>query len=264
MEPDNEQQKTASRGGRLRRLIDLKRWDARRAVGWVEDDFHHFGVTVEHHDGRVTAVRVDTVRYPWATCCEVAAPLQQLCGQPLVGRASDIGALVEMRLQCTHVFDLTGLVLAHIVRGGERRRYEVLVDDFEVLGWNGRHPQLGATRASLSQDGRPVMAWQVDRNCIIAPAEYAGQGLDTGFRAWTEAMATEPAEHATILRRAILVAGGRTVDHDLIASAAVAGQPALCHSFQPVRREQALRMLGSTRDYSETGQGMLGQVDSPP
>jgi hypothetical protein len=197
------------------------------------------------------------VRYPWATCAEVAAPLQQLVGQPLVARASAIGGLVDMRLQCTHVFDLTGLVLAQISRGSASRRYEVLVEDLEVLGWEDGHPVFGATQASLRRDGAEAMHWHIDRNRIVAPPQYAGQALDAGFRAWTEAMELDPAEYATILRRAILVAGGRTVDHDLVASAAALHMPALCHSFQPVRREQALRMMGSTRDYAASSEGML-------
>ena len=41
-------------GGRLRRRIDLRREGDGAAVGWLEDDFHHFGVTIEHRDGVMT------------------------------------------------------------------------------------------------------------------------------------------------------------------------------------------------------------------
>ncbi|MES2258453.1 MAG: DUF2889 domain-containing protein [Pseudomonadota bacterium] len=264
MEQQEKQHQTGNRGGRLRRLIDLKNVDFGRAVGWVEDDFHHFGVSVEHDGSVVTAVRVDPVRYPWATCAQVATPLQELVGKPLVARASDIGMLVDMRNQCTHVFDLTGLVLAHIRRDEERRRYEVLVDDLEILRWEGGRPKFGGTHASLKKNGACVMRWKIDSNRISAPPQFAGQALDTGFRAWTEAMDPEPAEYATILRRAILVAGGRAVDHDLVPSAGALGMPALCHSFQPVRREHALRMMGSTRNYEASADGMLASVDVLP
>lgn len=258
------EQGTGSRGGRLRRLIDLENRDEGRATGWVEDDFHHFGVTVEHDGAVVTAVRVDPVRYPWATCAQVAQPLQALAGKPLVARASDIGTLVEMREQCTHVFDLTGLVLAHIRRGGPARRYEVLVDDLEILRWENGRPKFGGTHARLNRDGVTVMAWQIDRNRITGPQQFAGQALDTGFRAWTEAMDLDAAEYATILRRAILVAGGRAVDHDLVPSAGALELPALCHSFQPTYRDQALRMVGSTRNYEASADGMLARVGSVP
>ncbi|WP_075791013.1 DUF2889 domain-containing protein [Massilia putida] len=259
-----QEHENGSRGGRLRRLIDLENLDEGRAVGWVEDDFHHFGVAVEHDGTTVTAVRVDPVRYPWATCAQVGAPLQDLVGKPLVARASEIGTLVEMREQCTHVFDLAGLVLAQIRRAESRRRYEVVVDDLEILRWENGRPQFGATEARLDLNGERVMAWQVDHNVIVGPQQFAGQALDTGFRAWTEAMDLPAAEYATILRRAILVAGGRAVDHDQVPSAGALKLPALCFSFQPQRREQAVRMVGSTRNYEASADGMLASLGSLP
>lgn len=255
----------ASPEGRLRRLIDLQRWDENTVVGWVEDDFHHFGVTIEHADGRVRAVRVATVRYPWATCAEVGAPLQALVGCAVPRRASDIGAMVDMRAQCTHVFDLSGLVLAHISRAEPHRRYEVLVSDPDVLRWEGEYqPVFGPLRAELTQDGAQVMYWEVADNLIKAPTQFAGQSLGGGFRAWTESMDEASAEYATILRRAILVAGGRAIDHDRIATAAAMHQPALCHSFQPERREVAVRVMGQKRDYAASGRDMLSELGKKP
>lgn len=35
-------------GGRLRRLFDLRQADERTVVGWIEGDFHHFGITLTH------------------------------------------------------------------------------------------------------------------------------------------------------------------------------------------------------------------------
>ncbi len=125
--------------GRYRRLIDLRRQDDRTAVGWMEDDFHHFGVTVVHDGGVVVDVRAMAVRYPWTTCPGATEPLKALVGKPLVSRSSDIGGLIDMRVQCTHLFDLAGLVLAHAARGGDHRRYEVTVLDRAVtrLGADG-------------------------------------------------------------------------------------------------------------------------------
>lgn len=251
--------------GRLRRLIDLQRWDESSVVGWVEDDFHHFGVTIEHAEGRVRAVRVVTERYPWATCTEVGAPLQALVGCAVPRRASDIGALVDMRAQCTHVFDLSGLVLAHISRADVHRRYEVLVSDPDVIRWEGEYrPVFGPLRAELIQDGAQVMHWEVSDNLIKTPAQFAGQSLGVGFRAWSEILDEASAEYATILRRAVLVAGGRAIDHDRIATAADMHQPALCYSFQPERRELAVRVVGQKRDYAASGRDMLSELDKKP
>lgn len=249
----------------MSRLIDLRQEDERTAVGWVEDDFHHFGVTVEHDAGIVTAVRMAAVRYPWTSCPGAREPLQSLVGCPLVGRASDIGRFIDMRSQCTHVFDLTGLVLAHVAAGRKHRRYVVRVTDREKLaGFSLENPVVGPGHAWLLQDGQHVMHWQLEGQSIVAPAPQPRQSLETGFRAWTESMAPEAAEYAFILRRAILVAGGRFLNHDDYANADAMGVPALCHSFQPERRVQALRMVGTTRPPKLADKGMLARVGDVP
>lgn len=243
-------------GGRLRRLIVLRHTAPGQVTGWLEDDFHHFGVTIEH-DGRViTAVRMAAPRTPWSTCPGAVQPLQQLVGNPLIARASDIGALIDMRQQCTHVHDLAGLTLAHVKRVQVERRYEAQVDDRQVMGWDGLHPRLGPTQVRLLRDNQIVMGWAVDQDTITNPP-WQGQTLGRGFRQWTESLDEETAEQANILRRAILVAGGRTLDHDRFHDAAEYGQPPLCYSFQPERSAQALRCQGSTRDYAEGSEGML-------
>ena len=67
-----------NRGGRARRLIDLQRWDNRTVVGWLEDDFHHFGVTVMHQEGHVVDVAVAAPRHPYSTCPGSASALRRM------------------------------------------------------------------------------------------------------------------------------------------------------------------------------------------
>jgi Protein of unknown function (DUF2889) len=249
----------------LYRLIDLRKVDARTAVGWVEDDFHHFGVTVRHEAGRITGISMVAERYPWATCPGAAEPLQALVGCAVVERASDIGGLINMRLQCTHVFDLTGLVLAHIFAGREHRRYIVRVSDREKLpGFNLENKLVGPGHAWLLQDGEPVMHWELYGFTVVGPDLHHPQSLETGFRAWTESLPTQAAEHAFILRRGILVGGGRMLRHDDYANADAMGVPALCHSFQSAQRVQAIRMMGATRDPNLCDLGMLTRVNDVP
>jgi hypothetical protein len=252
-------------GGRGHRQIDLKAWDEHTVVGWLEDDFHHFGVTVTHDDGVVTDVRMSSPRTPWATCGGAALPLRSLIGKPLIARSSDIGKLIEMRLQCTHVYDLTGLVLAHAAHGRTHRRYHVIADDREVLPHEGQRSlaDFGPGHVELFCDGERVLCWDIDRDRIVAPAEAAGRPLQKGFREWTETMDEEQAEYATIVRRALLVIGGRSMNHDDFINADAMGQPALCHSFQPGQRERAWRHFGNTRNYEDTPEQMLRFVDYP-
>jgi hypothetical protein len=251
----------------MRRLVDLRREDNETAVGWMEDDFHHFGVTVKHRDGIITDVRMVAARHPWTACPGAAEPLRALIGQPLVERASDIGRLIEMRLQCTHVFDLTGLVLAQAAQGRERLRYHAIISDREMqsdAGVSADRSRFGRGVATLLCNGQQVLQWAIDDSLITAPAEHAGHSLDQGFRAWTEAMPLLPAEHAFILRRAILVAGGRAIDHNDYPNADAMGVPALCHTFQPGTRETAWRVKDATRNYEQNASDMLIRLEMIP
>lgn len=251
-------------GGRSWRKIDLRNEDANTAVGWLEDDFHHFGVTIIHHRGVIADVRTAAPRYPWITCPEAGDGLRALIGRPLVSRATDIGALVDMRHLCTHMFDLAGLVLAQACRAAAHRRYEACVSDRPVTQWLAPADGiLGPGRAVLYRDEWEVLAWDVDARAITGPAAHAGRSLDRGFRAWIDGLPEEEAECASVLRRAILIAGGRNIDYDRIETADETGVPPVCYSFQPQRRAQARHMHGSVINYEE-GEGMLAEVHRIP
>lgn len=251
-------------GGRSWRKIDLRNADDHTAVGWLEDDFHHFGVTVVHDGSVIQDVRVASPRFPWETCPAAGNGLRDLIGKPLVARATDIGQMLDMRLHCTHMFDLAGLVIAQAHRGTRHRRYEACVTDRPViLGKTVGETVFGPGRATLLRDGVEVLAWDIDGETITGPADIAGHGLERGFRAWTEAMSEDKAECATVLRRAIRIALGRTFNYDLIERADDMGLPALCHTFQPEFRKLARHMHGSVVNY-ESGQGMLSEVDKIP
>jgi hypothetical protein len=254
-----------NRGGRARRLIDLRRWDEQTAVGWLEDDFHHFGVTVVHQKGRVVDVAMAAPRYPYSTCPGSALALRRLIGAPLIRRSSDIGGLIDMRLQCTHVFDLAGLVMAHTAAGRVHRSYEVTVEDRDSVRPEGQQRRtLGPGSAVLRQDGKEVLTWNIDGDLITAPPEWAGQSVREGFRERTEAMEIEAAEHATILRRTILIAGGRGVEHAGRPLPRERNVPAVCHTFQPGQREHAQRMDNQVRNYEKSSAGMLAHVGTKP
>lgn len=253
------------RGGCARRVIDLRRHDAHTVVGWLEDDFHHFGITAVHRDNVIVDVRTAAPRYPYSTCPAAGGPLRALIGEPLIQRASDIGRLIPMRLQCTHLFDLAGLVLAHCAAGRHHRRYEAIVSDRPIIAWEEHYRRLlGPGHARLACDGREVLAWDIDRRMITGPGLWAGQSLTEGFRERTEAMPPEPAEHACVLRRAILISSGRTLDLDRFPTAASRGLTGLCYTFQQVRRHEAQRIMGSARNFEHSAAGMLAFVNGQP
>jgi hypothetical protein len=251
--------------GCLRRLIEL-RTDGDAVIGWLEDDFHHFGVTLRHRDGLITDVAAVAIRAPWTTCAGASIPLRALIGKPLLERASDIGRLIDMRLQCTHMFDLAGLVLAHAWHRRSTRRYESIVPDRGMVVQEAKRSGIpgGIVDATLTCDGALVQGWRTDGERIIGSENLAGRSFDRGFREWTEALPVDEAEYAFILRRAIFVSGGRGVDLDRLNRADDTALPSLCHTLQPASRFDALRNRGATRDYAAGSEGMLALRLSRP
>jgi len=253
------------RGGCERRLIDIRRENEHTVIGWLEDDFHHFGVKIVHEGGRVADISTIASRYPYTTCADAGHPLSKVIGMPLSLRATDIGAWIDMRLQCTHLFDLAGLLVAHAAAGRQRRRYEALVNDREVIATDvNQRRTLGAGGAKLLQDGVAVLSWQIDRQMITGPSEWTGQSLQTGFRERTEAMDVEAAEHATVLRRTVMIAGGRSASRGNYPLPRERSIPAVCHTFQPDQKEKALWISKSERNWEKSSDGMLGHIDIIP
>lgn len=252
-------------GGYMRRLIDLRREPDGAAVGWMEDDFHHFGVTIEHDGETISDVRVISARFPFSTCPFAGANLQGMIGQPISRRSTDIGAMVPMREQCTHMFDLAGLAMAHAASSRQHRRYEAIVLDREIVAWEaGLRRLLGPGVAWLLRDGEEVLRWHVDRREITAPTEWAGQSMIKDFRARTEAMDIDDAEAATVLRRTVMIASGRTLDPDRFNTARERGQSGVCYTFLEENRDEASVMHGAAKNYEAGSEGMLSRIDERP
>ena len=173
--------------------------------------------------------------------------------------------MVPMRQQCTHMFDLAGLVMAQLASGRRHRRYEAIVEDREIVGWEQGHRRLlGPGTARLLCDGREVLFWEIDRRAITGPGEWAGQPLVEGFRERTEAMDVEAAEHATVLRRAVMVASGRSLDPDLYPTARDRGQSGVCYTFLEENRDSGKRVFGNTLNYEASDAGMLARLAERP
>lgn len=244
--------------GRFVRLIDLKRWGDDTVVGWLEDDFHHFGLTLVHDGHVVKEVRGNAARHPWSTCPGAFEPLQELVGKPLTGRCSDVGKLINMRSQCTHLFDLAGLLLAHAFHGRDHRFYRGTVEKEGPADEDLR-------RAVLHQDGGEVMSWQLrGADSIIGPDPYGGHSTDRGFREWTEGMECEQAEWASVLRRIVFVAQGRVYDYSDVGIAADMGIPAVCHTYQPQFAKVATRIRGHQIRHDDNQDDMLALRQTKP
>jgi hypothetical protein len=204
----------------------------------LEDDYHHFRVALTIHNGITTSATGTALRTPYSLCGEATTALEQLRGAPVQTVAHSINQYTDARLQCTHQLDLAGLGLAALARGDSCRRYHITVP---------RHVD-GCTAPRLWRDGQLLLQWQVESDVITSPGVFTGIALREGMASWA-IRTLEPAlaEAALVLRRATLIAIGRLRDLDQEIHARPWGR---CFAQQPERATRALRVIGSTRDFS--------------
>jgi len=210
------------------------------ARGAVEDDFHHFKVTVRAGDGRVAEVLTEAPRHPNALCPTAGERLVELVGMPLSAVSAAVMERTDARQQCTHQIDLAGLAIAALARGIARRVYELEVPDRVD----------GRARVRLWRDGAPLLAWDVDGPVITGPEPFAGLNIGSGFTGWArDNLDLDTAEAALVLRRGVFISSGRTVDLDdpLRRTGPMGG----CWVWQPGRADLATRVVGSTRDFTD-------------
>jgi hypothetical protein len=88
--------------------------------------------------------------------------------------------------------------------------------------------------------------------------------LGSKFLRWAESeLDADTAEAAVALRRAIFIAMGRARNLDDAPSALVYMDMTRgsCHSFTPGIAEKALRVMGSTYDFTESGDPLLADLE---
>jgi hypothetical protein len=222
-----------------RRIEIVSREATGEARAVLEDDFHHFRVALTFAGGIVTSAIGTGVRVPYTACPGAGSQLAALVDMPLNSVANSVTRATDASLQCTHMLDLAGLAIAAAARGIGQRRYDIEVP---------RRVD-GETTGRIDCDGVNVLAWRIDASTILAPAEYAGVSLREGLARWALATLTEDqAEAALILRRCLMISRGRERDLDLVAHANPSGN---CYAQQPARAPTALRIVGSTHDFSD-------------
>lgn len=223
------------------------------AEGDLEDDFHRFRVRIEHDGTRVTRAEADASRFPWTTCPGAVDPLRRLVGMPLARTSRAAHGHTDPRAQCTHLLDLAGLTIARAAAGRSRRSYEIAIPD-----------RVGQrTRAILRRNGRGMLHFEIENATIVAPEPFAGRVIrGSAFSRWAEA-ALDPdlAEAAIALHRACSISIGRCYDMDAVAGAWLFGSMAgrACHTFQARTIDEARRVVGSFRDFSEAPEAPLSE-----
>lgn len=223
----------------FRRRIEIHQHPDGEMRAALEDDFHHFRVSIRHAQGLVIDVRGYAVRFPYTACPGAAAPLQSLIGMPLSEVAHSVTRATDARHQCTHMLDLAGLAIAAAANKLTQRVYDITVP-MRVAG---------VTTSTLLRDGNIFLQWTTTGTFIQDPEPYRGIDLNHGMAGWAIAnLPTEEAEAALILRRCTTISRGREYDLDEMPHARVTG---LCYAQQSVRAQQAMRMKGSTEDFTD-------------
>ena len=219
----------------------------------LEDDFHHFRVTLHHDDAVVESVDAESIRWPWSTCPGAAVPLRELAGAPLSIRWTHAARWTSPALNCTHQFDAAAHAITHAARlaGGDDR--DVRQYDVEVAALLARGEEPALNR--LWVDGRLALQWHMRpaREPIDMPAALAGAPWRGGFLRWAdEHLEPDLAEQACVLRRASDIGMGRgmPLDDIPVASQLPGSMRGVCHSLQPDVAPVAFRNVGSIRDFA--------------
>jgi hypothetical protein len=245
--------------GSYRRRIIVRGVADGVAAGELEDDFHHFRVTLRHDGTVVHHIEGTGIRGPWSTCMDAGTPLREVEGTRLSTHPSVLGA-IDARRNCTHMFDLAGLVITQAARSGaDDRRYDIQIFDLDE----------GDDRRSaiLWRDGVEELAWELHEGEISAPAEWVGAPLRSKFIPWAcdrFAGDDDSAEAAIVLRRALDISRGRAMDLDGMETAAplLAMMEGICHSMTAANAPVAIRQKGSARDFTDEPALLLGDFES--
>ncbi|WP_162846141.1 DUF2889 domain-containing protein [Seongchinamella sediminis] len=217
----------------------------------LEDTTHAFRLTLVHALARVTDVVAEPIRYPFNTCPGAVDQLQPLLGCHIGAAAGESRRRLDPGQNCTHLYDLALLALAHARRDDRERVYDITVPD-----------EKGSTsRISVARDGIVIHAWQVDSHCVASPREFAGQPLKKGFYHWASAaFCGDRLEAAQVLQRGYFVAQSRRQDY-----MNAGGRPATadrmpdgaCYSYNTGVVERAVHTAGMGRDFSNRQDDLL-------
>ncbi len=217
----------------------------------LEDGNHGFRVRLAHDGETVTDLTVDTVRYPFNTCPEAITPLRRIVGFPLDGDAQALRDRAVPGENCTHMFDMAALAIAHA------RQEDLALDYLMAVEDQGDGP----ARVEIHCNGQVFHAWTVKDHVVVSPPALAGKPMMRGFHAWASRAFDAPGlEAATALQRAYFVAQSRRHDFDPPeANPGIGdGMPqGCCYSYNHGAVERALRSAGTVRDFTRTPEKLL-------
>jgi hypothetical protein len=174
-------------------------------------------------------------------------------------RCLAVGAVADAKQNCTHMFDLTGLAVAHAARGGPvgtTRQYDLEIPAAAQAG--------SPTCVRGWRDGELVHEWTLEGRRCVAPEPFASAPWRGGFLKWAdETFDPDASEPAIVLRRACDIGMGRGMDLDAVDRAQEMEPVMLgvCYTMQPTQIRVALRNKGTVRDFDTEPERLL--ADGP-
>ena len=217
----------------------------------LEDTNHGFRVHLEHDGETITDIKAEMLRFPFTTCPDAPAALQAFVGCKLATNAASLRPIAKPQKNCTHLYDLATLAMAHTARDESKRVYDIAVND-EVDG---------VTSASISCNGTEVHHWHIAKHKLLVPETLAGMPLMSGFYRWvTRSFSGNAFEAADMLQRGYFVAQTRRYDYKNSV-----GRPAksdhisedACHSYNANVVDKAFLVEDVIRDFTDTPELLL-------
>lgn len=238
--------------GAFRRRIRLRNQSSEQVSAELEDCNHGFRLIIKHQLQRIIAIDVEVLRYPLSSCPGATKPLQALVGCRLDDTIGAFKQASSPRSNCTHLYDLALLAVKHAQRHQVERIYDVEVPDSMT------------TKQSMTvhRNGEKIHHWQTDQQRIVDPSPLNGKPLMQGFSQWSQHYFNdaEQLEAALVLQRGYFVARARRVELNNRG-----GEPAIndsmmigaCYSYSAGVVEQAIRLPGTVRDFSDKPEQLL-------
>jgi hypothetical protein len=205
----------------------------------IEDDAHRFLIRLSLQGEIVSDVEVKGERIPYTTCADAG----EFFKQSLVGLPLHAIAAFDSHSHCTHILDLAVLSARHA--------HDTTPTSFDLRVTDAVS---GQKRATLYENGKTMLQWEVRDTLILGPGVFNGKDLRK-FAVWKNALSTMELEQAAMLRRAVMVSGARAIPIDDATRPADrgAGRMGACFTYQTPRVLQAERAVAEWRkDFSHS------------
>lgn len=205
-------------GFRRNQLIDPR---PGMVVAAIEDDMHHFRVTLVHDGETVSEVRTEAIRWPWTTC---PAAGDHLARRMTGARLAELGQIDPPQSHCTHQYEIALLAAAHALDAGP-----VLYSAFAA----DRHGR--SQHGELFRNGVKVLDWMMEGSRIVSEGPWQDRDLRQ-FKEWSGLLAPDEVEAVKVLRRVIHTSSARLWDGRGYPTAdMVTGSAGACYTFDPAR-----------------------------